>query len=394
VKRKVLIFIEDGSFTYDNRVKKIANSLYQNDFELTIISPRTKGDPLFKKIDDKYRAIYFPKFEAESILFHLIEHLISIFFGFILTFVVKIRYGFNVFYACNPTDILWIIALPYKLFGTKFIFDQHDLCPELYLSRFNTNNNDIFYKLLLWLEKKSYKHADKVISTNDSYKKVAINRGNKKDTDIFVVRNGPLIEKFSNIPKAETTIKENDEILVGYLGNMNPQDGVDELLYAAYNLIIEGNIHNMKFILIGGGSYQPTLQKLSVELGLYRFVRFTGRIPDDEMLRILSKSDICVQPDPYNPLNDISTMNKVMEYMALGKPVVAFSLKETMISGSDIVLYANKNRKEELAEKILFLAQNPKYRKELGQRGRKRVKEKLEWMYSVPNLLQVFKSLY
>lgn len=392
--KKILIFIEDGSFTYDNRVKRIANSLYDNGYELTIISPRTKGDRFFRKIDKNYRALFFPKFDAESTLMHLLEHLITLVSGFCLTLWVKIRYGFNVFYACNPTDILWILALPYKLFGTKFIFDQHDLSPEVYLSRSGTTKKDTFYKVLLWLEKMSYKLADKVIVTNESYKANAIKRGNKKESDVVPVRNGPVLEKFSNIPyNTNPHYKKESEILIGYLGNMNSQDGVDQLLYAANDIVKNKKEQQIRFVFIGGGSYQPNLVKLSSEMGLDNYVTFTGRIPDDEMLNILGETDICVQPDPYNPLNDVSTMNKVMEYMALGKPVVAFNLTETVVSGGECVVYADKFNENDLADKILYLAKNDELREELGKKGRKRVEEKLEWKHSVPNLLKAFDTL-
>jgi len=309
--KKVLIFIEDGSFSYDNRVKRIANSLYESGYRITIISPGTKGDSFYKKYKSGLRAVFYPKINAESAFMHIIEHLITLFFGFFLSLGVKLRFGFNIFYACNPTDILWLIALPYKLLSTKFVFDQHDLSPEVYLSRQGTSKNDHFYKLLLWLEKMSYKLADKVIVTNESYKQVALERGNKNETDVIPVRNGPVLEKFSNIPnKPNPHHKKANEILVGYLGNMNSQDGVDQLLYAANDIVKNKKEQQIRFVFIGGGSYQPNLVKLAFEMELDNYVTFTGRIPDDEMLNILGETDICVQPDPYNPLNDVSTMNK------------------------------------------------------------------------------------
>jgi len=384
-KRKALIFIEDGSFTYDNRVIREASALVDAGWDITVISPRYTGDPIFKCIHDGLRAYYYPKPTFATISGHLIEFIFSLFFGVIFTFWVFIRHGFDVFHACNPMDILWIVALPYKLLGKKFIFDHHDLVPELIMSRTKSGLDSIFVQVFILFEKCSFKLADAVIATNKSYKEIAVSRGGKRLEDVFVVRNGPNLEKFRLVSPAKG-IKNKGDILIGYLGNMNPQDGADLLLDAVDEIINKRKISNIKFVFIGGGHSQPILQERSRQNGHGAKVKFTGRIPDNEMLAVLSACDICVQPDPNNPLNDKSTMNKVLEYMALKKPVVAFDLKETRYSCGDAALYVRPNDVHELSEKLVELAGNPALRRKMGRRGKARVENRLSWEYSKPYL--------
>jgi glycosyltransferase involved in cell wall biosynthesis len=392
MKQKVLVFIEDGSFTYDNRVKREVDALLKNRWEVTVVCPKFKGDNYFKKVNDNLRVLFFPKYNGNGTIGHLFEHFMTLVFGVMYTIYTKIRYGFKVFHACNPTDFLWMIYYPYRFFGVKFIFDQHDLSPEVYLSRPGTKKGDLFYKILNWHEKKSYSLANSVISTNESYKRVAISRGKVIQTDAFVVRNGPMLDRF-NLKKI-VPIKEQNRILVGYLGNMNLPDGVDEILYAAKEIISRGKISNISFLLIGGGANQPNLVKQSISMGISEFVKFTGRVDDEQMLSLLRGCDICVQPDPYNPLNNVSTMNKVMEYMALEKPFVAYDLVETRVSGGNCGLYAKINDRSDFADKIVQLAVDSELRMKLGKRGRKRIENQLEWNNSVPHLIDAYNNVF
>jgi glycosyltransferase involved in cell wall biosynthesis len=393
MKKSVLIFIEDGSFSYDNRVIREANALLEDGWQVIVVSPKYADDPFYKKASDNLHLYYYPKPNAESTVGHLVEHSISLLFGSILTGWAHLRHGFSVFHACNPMDILWLVAKPYTmLFSKKFVFDQHDLCPELYLSRSGVSGKDAFYWVLRWLEKMSFRSADVCIATNESYKQIAVERGQRAADDVFVVRNGPDLKKFKKA-SPKKGLKKKGEVLVGYLGNMNLQDGVDKILEVAKYITQELKQKKIKFVLVGGGSSQQSLAEQAIEDGLGDFVVFTGRVPDDEMLQVLSTCDICVQPDPYNPLNDKSTMNKVMEYMALEKPVVAFDLKETRVSCGEAAVYARPNEVKDLAEKILSLAKNAEKRRELGRMGKKRVKESLAWDYSVPKLLAAYNRL-
>lgn len=388
-KKKVLFLIEDGSFTFDNRVIHETNALLDDGWDITVICPKDRSDPYYRKQSESLRIYYYPKQNARSALGHVAEHSITILAVSVLSWFVYLRHGFRIIHACNPMDIFWIPSIPFKLFGVRYVFDHHDLCPELYLSRGEGDEKSVFFRLLTWLERKSFRFSDVVIATNESYKEIALDRGGKQESDVFVVRNGPNLEKFRPVSPRDG-LKSDGEVLVGYLGNMNPQDGVDYLLRAAAELVKKRGIDNVQFVFVGGGSYQETLEKMSVEMGLAPWVSFTGRIDDDDMLATLSACDVCVQPDPSNPLNDKSTMNKVMEYMALTKPVVAFDLTETRVSCGDAAMYAEPNSEVDLADKILQLAEDADLRARLGSLGQRRVEEQLAWRYSVPMLLAAY----
>jgi glycosyltransferase involved in cell wall biosynthesis len=390
VKKKSLIFIEDGSFTYDNRVIREANALAADGWTVTVICPKYPDDPFVRDVGSRIRVYYYPKPSYDSLAGHAVEAAFTLVFGSLWTLWAFIRRGFSVFHACNPMDILWLIALPYKGAGKRFLFDQHDLVPELMASRTSLTPRHPLMRALLFLERRSYRLADTVIATNESYKETAVSRGGKNPDDVFVVRNGPDLRKFRLVPPM-TGLKENGQILVGYLGNMNPQDGVDHLLKAAETVVHRHGRQDIRFLLIGGGGAQPGLVELSRSLGLENNVSFTGRIPDDAMLSSLNACDICVQPDPFNPLNDKSTMNKVMEYMALEKPVVAYDLKETRVSGGDAVLYARPDDVDGLARAIMALADQPGVRAQMGRKGRERVENRLSWEHSVPFLLAAYR---
>ena len=383
------MFVEDGSFSFDNRVRHEADALTAHGWDVTVICPKYRDDPCYRRFSPALRCYYYPKPNAESAIGHVVEHTVSLALGSLLTAWVALRHGFRVFHGCNPMDILWLLAWPYKLLGRRFIFDQHDLCPEVYLSRGGGREGDLPYRILRWLERRSYRLADAVIATNASYRRVALTRGRRPPESVFIVRNGPDLATYrADTPPAP--IAAAGDVLVGYLGNMNIQDGVEYLIAAAEELVLRRGRSDLKFILIGGGSSQAAMTALARAKGLGASLTFTGRIPDADMLPTLAACDICVQPDPSNPLNDKSTMNKIMEYMALCKPVVAFDLEETRVSCGDAALYATPNVVPELADRILALADDPARRAELGRRGRARVEATLAWPYSIPPLLEAY----
>jgi glycosyltransferase involved in cell wall biosynthesis len=391
MKRRVLVLIEDGSFTYDNRAKHETQALLHTGWSVTVICPRFKGDPWYRKASEYLRVYFYPKPEANSLPGHILEHLASLVLVGMISFWVFLRHGFDVIHACNPMDILWLIAWPYKWLGRRFIYDQHDLCPELFLSRNEqpSTHRSLLWRTLLALERASYRTADVVLVTNESYKEVAIRRGQVAPERVFVVRNGPDLDPSRDEP-ADGTVVPRSDVLVGYLGNMNRQDGVEYLLQAARVILYDQRRPDIRFVLVGGGSRQPHLAQLAVQMGLQQYVTFTGRIPDSEMLRILRGCDLCVQPDPRNALNDVSTMNKALEYMALAKPVVAFDLRETRVSCADAALYAAPGDAADLARQILALADDPGWRDRLGALGRQRIRTQLAWPFSVPALLKAY----
>ena len=390
-KKKILILIEDGSFNFDNRVKREAATLTKAGYQVMVICPRYPGESGY----DVQNEIHIHRYNKWKFGGHVGEYLSSLIKGgWLCIRVWKRNGGFDCIQACNPPDLWFLVAIFFKkIFGVKFVFDHHDVCPELFLSRFSYSEKSIGYQIMLLLEKLSFKLADGVISTNKSYKQIAMRRGGLSENFIRVVRNGPDLTKFNAFPP-DPKIKTKNRIVVGYLGNMNPQDGVDYLLMAAHEIIHRRRRKDLYFIFIGKGDALPQLLSKKTDLNLDDYVSFTGRISDEEMLRYLSSCDICVQPDPKNPLNDVSTMNKVMEYMALGKPVVAYDLVETRYSGGECALYAVPNSIEDLSNKIMMFAENEKMRIEMGMKGRRRVENFLEWKYSEKNLIDLYRLVF
>ncbi|HVR73493.1 MAG TPA: glycosyltransferase family 4 protein [Planctomycetota bacterium] len=385
---RALIFIEDGSFIYDNRVKREARTLEAAGFDVSVICPRYPGEAW---ADDVGRThVYrYPKIVfGGPVLGHVCEYASSLLFGGLAAIWVAMRRGFDVIHLCNPPDFLFPIALFFKLFGKRYVFDHHDVCPELYEAQYGKRTGAL-YRILLWAERQSLSRADGVLSTNESYRRVAIERCGVSPERILVVRNGPDLARFPPCPEPV----RRPVVRVGYIGNMNPQDGVDRLLLAAKHIVIDLQRRDIEFVLIGKGDSFASLSRLAADLALEGAVRFTGRISDEDVLQELSACDIGCQPDPLNPLNDISTMNKVMEYMALGKPVVAFDLVETRVSCGDAAFYAADGTPEALAREIVRLADDFELRREMGLRGRRRIEEKLAWKYSEAPLITLYRQV-
>ena len=310
-----------------------------------------------------------------------------------LTVVVLARRGFDIIHAANPPDTFWAVALPYRLFGKRYVFDHHDLCPELYLARFGPEREgNLVHRALRWLEWAQFRTADLVISTNESYRQVALTRGRMPADRVVVVRSGPSRERFATVRAVDPALKRGRRFLVAYLGVMAPQDGVDHLLRAARHLV-RGGRDDVAFTLMGAGDSFDDLRAMARSLELEDHVQFTGRIPDDEVETILATADVCVCPDPLNPLNDVSTMNKVLEYMACARPIVAFDLREHRFSAADGALYARPNCDEDLAGKIRQLLDDPDARARRGEYNRKRFLERMAWEHNAGDLVRAYERL-
>ena len=295
----------------------------------------------------------------------------------------------DVVHACNPPDLLYLVARRLKRKGAKFVFDQHDLCPELYLSRFAGRGEDFLYKMVCRLERATYRAADVVISTNESYREAAITRGNMPEDKVFVVRSAPVIERFQQVPP-EPALKKGKPHLLCYLGVMGPQDGVD---YALRSLaLLREERADWHAVFVGAGDTFDDMVALSTKLGLDDVVEFTGRIPDEDLVRYLSTADVCLSPDPYNPLNDVSTMNKVMEYMAMSRPMVSFELREARVSAGEAALYAPANDEAEFARLTARLLDDPSERERMGKIGKERVEGPLAWGNSQKALLAAYEA--
>jgi glycosyltransferase involved in cell wall biosynthesis len=323
----------------------------------------------------------------------VIEYAYSFLATLRLVLKARRRGKLKVLQACNPPDIFWPIAmLLRRLDGTKFVFDHHDLCPELYLSRFPEGGAGLPYKGLRFLERTTHRTADHVISTNDSYRRIAVTRSGKATDDVTVVRTGPDPDRLRR-GEVDESSKRGRRILVSYIGVMGPQDGVDIVVRAADELVNKQGRTDIAFTLIGGGDCFDELVALRDELGLAGHVEFTGRVPDEDVKQVMSSADIGVSPDPKNPLNDVSTMNKTMEYMAFELPVVAFDLTETRVSAGDAALYVEPNDVEKYARAIIELADDEPRRQRMGALGRERVQQVLAWKHQAKAYLEVYDDL-
>src|SRR3954469_7726027 len=390
--KRVLILVENLPSPFDRRVWQEATTLRDAGYVVSIICPTGRGcEAHFEAIDGIHIWRYDLPAEADGAAGYLVEYGVALFWSFVLSLRVLFTRGFDVVHACNPPDLFFLIGGFYKLFGKKFLFDHHDANPELYLAKFG--RRDFFYRLMLWLEKLTFRTADVSIATNESYRRIALERGGMAPERVFVVRSGPSLQRMK-IGPPDDRLKRGRRYLVGYVGVMGKQEGVDYLLRAIHHLVFHLYRTDIHFGLVGGGTSLQAMKALAVNMRVADFVTFTGRVTDDHMLAMLNTADVCVNPDIANEMNDKSTMNKIMEYMALGKPIVQFDLAEGRFSAQGASLYAKKNDVVDLAENIVKLIDNPELRAEMGACGRKRVECELEWRHEAPKLLAAYDSLW
>jgi glycosyltransferase involved in cell wall biosynthesis len=388
-----LIIVENLPVPLDARVWQEATTLRKAGYTVSVICPTGKGHEE-RYIEIGGIAIYrYPlPHEGSGPLGYLLEYGTALWAWLKLSIRAYKERGFDVIQACNPPDLIFIIGLFFKLLlGTRFVFDHHDINPELYIAKFG--RKDLFYRVICLWERLTFLSADLSISTNESYKKIAVERGGMRPEDVTVVRSGPSLERMRTMPP-DPALRNGKKYIVGYLGVMGKQEGIDHLLEGVRYLVIDKNRKDIQFMLVGGGTELGAMKKLSQDLGVSAFVTFTGRAPDDLMLRVLNSADVCVNPDIYNEMNDKSTMNKVMEYMSLGKPVVQYDLTEGRYSAQEASLYAEKNNPIDLADKIALLLDNPDIRKKMGEYGRNRVVNELQWSIEGPKYLSVYEKLF
>ena len=392
-RRHVLILIENLPAPFDRRVWQEATTLRSNGFDVSIICPTGAGcELLFEQIDgiDIYR--YRLPVEASGAAGYLVEYTSAIWNTFRLARAVWKAKPFDVIHACNPPDLFFLLGRHYKSrHGVKFVFDHHDVNPELFEAKFGRRGT--LWRMMVWLERMSFRTADAVISTNHSYRRIAIERGGVDPSRVFVVRSGPKLDRIRQVPP-DQSLKRGRRHLVGYVGTMGAQEGIDLLLESVRIIVHDLGRDDVHFSLVGGGTSVGEMIELAHKLGVDQYVTFTGRLPDHEMLTVLSTADVCVNPDTANAMNDLSTMNKIMEFMALGKPIVQFDLVEGRYSAEDASLYARRNDPRDFADKILQLLEDPKRRATMGSFGRHRVESALEWRHSIPHLLAAYDSLW
>jgi glycosyltransferase involved in cell wall biosynthesis len=347
---------------------------------------------IFQKLPDRKRSgVFAIAAKLRVLVGYAVEYLYFTAGCLFLSSYVAVKDGFDVVHAHNPPDTLFMVGALHKLFGKKFVFDHHDLSPELYRSRYTTPSG-VVTRGLAFCEKASAKLADVLIATNESYRDTDIRRNGVHPSRVFIVRNGPDLARV-RLTEPDPALRSRARIVLGYLGAMNPQDGVDYMLRALHHLRYALQRTDFHAVAIGDGDSLEELKALSAELGLTDCVTFTGFISDEDMVRLLSTVDICLDPNPSSPLNDVSTWIKVMEYMALGKPFVSFALKETRVSAGEAALYAPPNDVAEFAGAVARLMDDEPLRKSMGQVGRRRVEESLNWAVTSQNLVQAYEVL-
>ena len=392
VGKRILIIVQNLPVPFDRRVWLECQALTSAGYQVSVVCPKGDGDPSFHVVKSVRIYKYRPYAPGGSKISFIAEYLYSFLATAWMTAKARRSGRFAVLQACNPPDIFWPIALMLRLLDrTQFVFDHHDLCPELYESRF-PDGPKLPYLALRALERRTHRTAKHVIATNESYREVAMTRSGKSGEEVTVVRSGPDPQRLWR-GQAKPELRRGRRYLAAYIGVMGPQDGVDIVIRAADVIVRELGRSDIAFTLIGSGDSFADLVALRDQLGLAGHVEFTGRAPDEVVADVLSTADVGLSPDPKNPLNDVSTMNKTMEYMAYELPVVAFDLRETRVSAAEAAVYATPNDVGEYAKAIVALMDDEPTRHRLGKLGRLRVETELAWSHQERAYLGVYRSL-
>ncbi len=389
---KVLIIVENLPVPNDRRVWLEATTLRDAGYTVSVIS--IKGGQKAAASYELLEGVHLYRYPAPPPTSGTVSFIWEFSYCWIMTLWlslrIAIRPGFDIIHACNPPETFWLIGVFYKLFGKKFLFDHHDLSPEMYYSRFGKQG--LAYKLLVLLERLTFKTADIVLTTNESHQEVAIKRGNFPPEKIYIVRSGPDHKQFQ--PRtADERLKQEHCYMVSYLGVLNPQDGVDAFVEVADHIIHKMNRQDIFFVVMGSGDALPGLQQLSQERQVVEHMLFTGWADKETVINYLSTTDICVDTMPKTPYGDASTMNKILEYMAFAKPIVTFDLKESRVSAADAAVYAKPGSIPDLAQKIVDLLADHEQRAAMGARGRSRIENELAWEHQKQFLLDAYEAL-
>ena len=391
--RRVLIVVENLPVPLDRRVWLEATTLVAHGYQVSVICPTGKGwDKPHEEIEGVHIYRYPEPPEAHSgALAYGREWGGALWHMFRLARKVRRERGFDVIHGCNPPDLIWLLGLRYRLAGVRYLFDHHDVCPELFEAKFGRKG--LLHRIMLIWERLTFATASVSIATNESFRQVALTRGRMRPEDVFTVRSAPRIEKFVPGP-ADPAVRGGAQTVLGYVGVIGQQEGMDLLVAAIDHLVRRMGHESLKAVIVGFGPHLEAVKADVAARGLEGHVEFTGPLYGDDLLRVLNSIDIGVAPDPKNAMNDISTMNKVMEYMTLEKPVVQFDLTEGRASAGEASLYAKANDPADFAEKIAQLIEDPEARARMGELGRARVLDRLSWDHSAPHLLAAYDRIF
>ena len=384
--KHVLIVVENLSVPFDRRVWQEATTLKRAGADVSVICPMMKGQEARHEILDGieiYR--HALPWEARGALGYLVEYGVALFWEFVLSWRIYAKKRFHVVHGCNPPDLIFLVALPFRLFGVKYVFDHHDINPELYIAKYGRKG--FFYWLLVAFEWLTFKAASYSIATNESYKAIAVSRGGMKPELVSVIRSGPSLERMRILsPRLEH--KKGRRFLIGYVGVIGAQEGIDLLLESMAELL--RHRQDVQLAILGGGTDLERLKVQCHEMGLDSHVDFYGRVNDELLLSVLNKADVCVNPDRPNVMNNLSTMNKIMEYMALGKPIVQYDLREGRFSAMNASLYATPGDTSDFAKCIARLLDEPSLREQMGEFGHLRVLRELSWEHESKRLIEFY----
>lgn len=389
---RILMLLENFKYPQDGRVRREALALVKAGHQVIVIAPGTKDQTWSEEIDGVFAYRYPAPREAESGLGYLWEYGYSLLATAVLTVFVFARHGFDVIHAHSPPDMFVFIAAFYKLLGKKFVFDHHDLSPEMYRVRFTDGGNRYICRALELCEILSCRLADHVIATNESYKRVEVDRSGIPPERVTIVRNGPELDRVRRVAP-DDEVRRKAAHIIGYVGCIGFQDGLDYLIRALRHL--KHDLHRDDFycVIVGNGAALDSIRDIVHALEMDEHVLLTDFIPHADLLRYLSSADIFVDPDPSNPFNDRSTMIKMLEYMALERPIVAFDLPEHRVSAGEAALYAQPNDERDFAEKIATLMNDPDLRRQMGAIGRQRIDEQLAWPFQANMLVAAYARL-
>ena len=390
---RVLMIVENLPVPFDRRVWQEARTLRDAGWRVAIISPRRGRFTSPREVVEGIEILRHPLPEARGSMGYLVEYGVALFWQTWLAWWTYVRSGFEVIHACNPPDLIFLVASPFRLLGVRFVFDHHDLCPELGEAKLEKSALTPLYDRILRLaERATFRLAEVSIATNQSFADIAVTRGGMHPNDVFVVRSAPDARLWSPVPE-DPAVREGRRFVVGYVGVMGAQEGLSEFLSVVEDIFSRRGRRDVLFLLVGDGSELPRLRAEATRRGIDAAVRFTGRVPDEDLVRLLSSCDLCVNPDPTTRLNDLSSMNKIVEYMALGKAIVQFDLREGRVTAQEASSYVPPGDLAAFADAIVTLLDYTGRRLAMGAASRRRFLEDLAWEHQAPALRRCYARL-